>query len=401
MLLTAAWCKARRAPLPIALTVDHGLRKESAAEAARVAKWAGQAKVPHETLVWTGRKPAKNIQALAREARYRLIGERLRARGVETLLTGHTLDDQAETFLLRLARGSGLDGLSGMAPVAPYPLQEFAGVWLARPLLGFSHARLIATLRARKQKWIEDPSNANDRFARIQIRNVMPALAEAGATVERVASAAAHLHRARDAIDAAVGALIEGGAELSPWGYALLKTEAFAAAPREVALRALARLIEVLGGGEYPPRFEQTEQALGWLLTPGEGPAGRTLGGCRLARRDSGTVLAAREETALAKEDPVLHLKRGERGLWDRRYLVALDGEAGEGEFEVRRLGPAGLKAAGTKASLPQVEPHRIGAAVPALWQGERLAAAPLLGFSATEPRFSARFVALSRLTGG
>ncbi len=400
MLLTAAWCTAHRAAPPIALTVDHGLRAASSREAARVATWARKHNVPHETLVWSGRKPATNIQALAREARYRLIAERMRARGVEVLLTGHTQDDQAETFLLRLARGSGLDGLSGMAPVAPYPLPEFSGPWIARPLLGFSHARLVATLSARKQKWIEDPSNANDRFARIQIRKLAPALTRAGVTHQRIADAAAHLRRARAAIDADVAALIEGGAELSPWGYALAKPASFAAAPREVALRALARLIEALGGGEYPPRFEQTELVLDWLVSHKATPKGRTLGGCRLAHRDDKTVLIAREEAALAKEDPVLHLEPGESGLWDRRYLVALTSAAGEGA-DVRQLGAPGLKAAGQGAILPPVEPHRIAACAPALWRDSHLAAVPLLGFESGGTGFSARFVALSRLTAG
>ena len=400
MLLAAAWCKQHRAAPPIALTVDHGLRAASSREAARVATWARKHKIPHETLVWTGRKPAKNIQALARAARYRLIAERMRVADVDVLLTGHTLGDQAETFLLRLARGSGLDGLSGMAPVAAYPLPEFTRLSLARPLLGFSHARLIATLRARKQKWIEDPSNDDDRFARVQIRNLMPALGEAGVTHERIAAAAAHLRRAQRAIEADVAALIEGGAELSPWGYALAKPDSFAAAPREVALRALARLIEALGGGEYPPRFEQTELVLAWLVSPKAGPKGRTLGGCRLARRDDETVLIAREEAALAKENPVVHLEPGESGLWDRRYLVALARVAGEGA-DVRTLGAPGLKLVGQGALLPPMEPRRIAACAPALWRDGHLAAMPLAGFESGGTGFSARFVGLSRLTAG
>jgi tRNA(Ile)-lysidine synthase len=400
MILTAAWCRVRRAPAPIAFTVDHGLRARSAREAKRVAAWAKDHKVKHETLTWHGEKPTANIQAAARDARYRLLGERMKALGIETLLTGHTLDDQAETFLLRLARGSGLDGLSGMSAVAPYPLPAFGNIWLARPLLAVAHARLVATLRARKQKWIEDPSNANARFARVQIRKAMPALAEAGATAERIAAAAAHLHRARDAVDAAIAALIEGGAELSPWGYALIKTDTFAAAPREVALRALARLVEALGGGAHPPRFEQTEPALDWLIAPKAAPKGRTFGGCRLARRDDGTVLIAREETALAKEAQALHLEPGASALWDHRYLVSLSAEAQEGG-DVRDLGASGVKALGAKALLPPVEPHRIGRSTPALWRGQHLAAAPLSGFESGEPHFSARFVGLSRLTAG
>lgn len=401
LLLTAAWCKKRRLPPPHALTVDHGLRPDSATEAARVAAWARLHAVPHTTLVWAGHKPAQNIQALARDARYDLLGAWMRAHGVKLLLTGHTLDDQAETFLLRLARGSGLDGLSGMAPLARFPLASSGGLQIARPLLAFAHDRLTATLERQNQPWISDPSNENDRFARVQMRNALHELKGAGLTPERIAAAAAHLRRAREAIDVSVAALIADAVEMAPWGYALAATDRFAAAPREVALRALSRLIEALGGSDYPPRFEQSEAALDWLIAPFAKPKGRTLGGCRLVRRDTKTVLVAREETALAKEEPRLSLTSGESASWDRRFAVALAPHGGDTVFEVRRLGAEGLKALGAKALLPPVEPHRIAATVPGLFQSGRLVAAPLLGLVNPKIAFSAHFSALSRLTGG
>lgn len=391
MLLTAAWCKKHKAPPPLTLTVDHGLRPESAHEAASVAGWAHGSGVPHETLAWTGRKPAQNIQAHARQARYRLIGERMRASGVSVLLTGHTLDDQAETFLLRLARGSGLDGLSGMASVAPFPVAGFHDLKIARPLLDVSHARLTATLERRSQQWLTDPSNTNDRFARVKIRNAAAALEDAGLTNERIASAAANLARAREAIDTAIAALLATAVDATPWGYALIDARHFATAPREVALRALARLIEVVGGSAYPPRFEQTGAALDWLTAQAK-PNGRTLGGCRMARRDGKTVLATREEAALAKEVSDLTLEPGSTALWDRRFLITVP-KSTKGKVDVRRLGAEGLKAAGKAAQLPPVEPRRIAASLPALWRQERLIAAPLIAFAGDEPAISARFV--------
>lgn len=397
LLLAAEWCKKHRHPPPLAFTVDHGLRTDSADEAARVGRWAHEHGVVHETLAWRGRKPAKNIQALAREARYRLIADRMCALGMRDLLTGHTMDDQAETFLLRLARGSGLDGLAGMAAASAFPLQEAAGLKLQRPLLAFSHVRLIATLRARKQQWIEDPSNTNERFARVQIRKLMPALAEAGLSADRIAAATAHLRRAREAIEVAVAALLANGTDISPWGYALVRTDVFAAAPREVSLRALAHLIAAVGGEAFPPRFEQTEPALAWLTAPKALPKGRTLGGCRLVRRDQQTVLIAREETAQAQADPRTQLKAGNSALWDGRYAATLTQATGDEAFELRRLGPVGLKAAGKRVSLPPVEPHRIAVTVPALWRGERLISAPLLGVHTAGVSFSASFAALSR----
>jgi len=390
MVLAADACKRRRAAPPLALTVDHGLRQGSAQEAARVAAWARDMGVAHRVLKWEGRKPAKNIQALARAARYRLIGKAMQAEGLTHLLTGHTEDDQAETFLLRLARGSGLDGLGGMAPVAPYPLADFDSLRLARPLLGFPHDRLVATLTARKQAWIADPSNDAERFARVQIRKLAPALAEAGLTRERIAQAAAHLRRARGAIDTAVARLIADAIECSPWGYALFSAPRFAAAPAEVALRALARLVEVIGGGEYPPRFEQTQAALAWAIAPDDRLKGRTLGGCRLSRRADGRILAAREEASLAHDDPAAVLEPGDRVFWDRRFRLAV--AKAPGALEVRLLGARGLKAAAKGAALPPVEPHRIAATTPGLWRRGRLVAAPLLGFATDGVAVSARF---------
>jgi tRNA(Ile)-lysidine synthase len=390
--LTAAWCKKRTLAPPLALTVDHGLRAESAGEAAQVASWARAIGVPHETLTWVGAKPERNIQAAAREARYRLLGERLRSKGIAILLTGHTQDDQAETFLLRLARGSGLEGLSGMAPVAPFPLPEFTTLQIARPLLPFTHAALTETLVQLKQSWINDPSNANDRFARVQVRNARKGLEAAGLTADRIAATTLHLRRAQEAIDEAVAALIAAAADATPWGYAMLATDQFATAPREVALRALAKLLKVYGGAAFPPRFEQTEALLDWLTVPRAKPTGRTLGGVRLARRTTTTVMLTREEAALSREDPSVPIEPGTSQLWDRRFLITVPRSV-RAPVEAAKLGVAGLKAAGANAALPPVEPRRIAAALPALWRNGCLVAAPLIRYAGDESAISARFV--------
>lgn len=397
MLLADAWCKHKDKPGPLALTVDHGLRQGSAEEAARVAAWARQHGIAHETLVWKGAKPKANIQALAREERYRLIGQAMRARGLKILLTGHTEDDQAETFLLRLARGSGLDGLSGMAPIAPFPLAAFADMTIARPLLEFSHERLTAELTRLDQAWIDDPSNTSDRFARVQIRAAMSALARAGLTAKRIAAASGHLRRAREAVDASVAALIGEAVDVSPWGYAIVEPDHIINAPREIALRTIARLVQAFGGAPFPPRFEQTERLRAWLTKAA--PRGCTLGGCRLTRRSDGTVLIAREEAALVRDDAAEALTPGATTLWDHRFEVTLSKSASR--CEVRGLGAAGLKMVPKEAHVPPVEPRRIAAVTPALWRDGQLLAAPLLGFSTPAIVVSARFVGLLSVSGG
>ena len=162
--------RIKRAPKLLAVTVDHGLRPESAREAAAVGKLARRFGVRHTILRWRGAKPKTGLQEAARHARYRLLAQAAARANCEHVLTAHTLDDQAETVLFRLARGSGLTGLAGMAYALPIPVGEEQAVFLVRPLLGVSKARLVATLRAAGVAHSEDPTNRDPRFARTRLR---------------------------------------------------------------------------------------------------------------------------------------------------------------------------------------------------------------------------------------
>src|SRR5262249_47313045 len=154
---------------------------------------------------------------------------------------------QAETFLMRVARGSGVDGLASMAPEGPFPLRGFDDLRLLRPLLGFSHQRSIATLVPEGQFWIEDPSNDATRFARVRLRDAREVLEALGLTNERLAETAANMRRARDALEAQVDSFIARAVEISPWGYVSVRLDALAREPSEVGLRALARLLALVG----------------------------------------------------------------------------------------------------------------------------------------------------------
>ena len=177
MHLAVRWLNLKgRKPASIAvLTVDHGLRPEAAEEAAFVATRAAGLGFAHATLAWAGQKPKTGIQAAAREARYGLMTAYCREHGIGCLVTAHTEDDQAETFLMRLRRGSGLDGLAAMAAVS-----DRGGVTIVRPLLGLSKARLTAYLRSLGVPFASDPSNSNASFERVRLRHAMKALAAAG-----------------------------------------------------------------------------------------------------------------------------------------------------------------------------------------------------------------------------
>jgi tRNA(Ile)-lysidine synthase len=196
------------------------------------------------------------------------------------LYVGHTMDDQAETFLLRLGRGSGLDGLSAMRMQAPFPLADFSDLNLARPLLGFSRIGLRDFLKRLGQAWLEDPMNSETRFARSRIRGLMPALEAAGLSPARIADAANHLARARAALELATAAVLARAAK-PDGGRMLLDAKALMAAPREVGLRAVAALLMGVSGEPYRPRFEALERLFDSIATGTLG-RGATLHGCRL-----------------------------------------------------------------------------------------------------------------------
>ena len=254
LFLAARWMGKRKGRL-IAFTVDHGLREESAKEARQAGKAARALGVTHRILSWKGEKPVKGIQAAAREARYHLMIEAMRREGLDTLLVAHHLEDQAETFLLRLARGSGVDGLSAMRHVRA--LGE--DMRLMRPLLDIPQARLKATLAEAGLKGIEDPSNDNERFDRVRMRKQWPALEALGLDASGLARTAAHFSRAREALEAQTNALLRGCVEAAPEAWLRADMRALLAAPEEISLRALAAMLKLVSGNFYAPRFDALE----------------------------------------------------------------------------------------------------------------------------------------------
>jgi tRNA(Ile)-lysidine synthase len=259
MVLAARWASAlKRAPALIAVTVDHGLRKESKSEAAEVARLAKQLGIAHRTLRWTGRKPKTGLPQAARVARYRLLADAARKLSASHILTAHTLDDQAETVVIRLTRGSGMTGLAAMQRVSVIPMS--GGLFLVRPLLDIAKARLIATLRDEHIPFADDPSNRDPRFTRARLRGLMPQLAREGLDAGRLALLARRLKRADLAIEAAVdrakSELIVGLGE-GPNTFAF-DAAGFARLPAEIALRLLGRAVGQ-AGSEGPVELGKLE----------------------------------------------------------------------------------------------------------------------------------------------
>jgi tRNA(Ile)-lysidine synthase len=261
LVLAARWARRlKRAPKLIAVTIDHGLRPEAAREAAMVKRLARRLGVAHRTLHWRGRKPQSGLQEAARYARYELLAEVATRARFAHILTAHTLDDQAETVLFRLARGSGLFGLAGMAHAAPLPLNGVREIFLVRPLLHLPKARLVATLRAARIAYAEDPSNRDPRFTRARMRSLMPALAREGLDARGLARLAARLRRAEATIQVAVQAARSALAP-PPWpphGPITFETAAYAGLPAEVGLRLLGEAI-AHSGDEGPVELAKLE----------------------------------------------------------------------------------------------------------------------------------------------
>ncbi|MFS8037463.1 tRNA lysidine(34) synthetase TilS [Xanthobacter sp. AM11] len=266
--LAARW-RALRAdgPALFAATVDHGLRAASTGEAEAVGHAASRLRIPHHTLAWSGAKPERGIQEAARDARYGLLAAAARETGATALALAHTLDDQAETVLFRLARGSGLSGLAGMQGASVRD-----GLVLLRPFLAVPKARLVATLQRDGITFVQDPSNQDARFARPRLRALAPALAVEGLDAGRLARLARRMARADAALEAATdtAAARLGRAPEASGKPVTLDLEGFGALPEEIALRLLGRAVAAVGS-EGPVELAKLEA----LLEALKGAAGR------------------------------------------------------------------------------------------------------------------------------
>ncbi len=242
LLMAAEWAAGRESPKLFAATVDHGFRAESAAEAEDVAALAARLGVAHATLVWEGDKPSARLQERAREARYGLLAAHAHAVGCGVVVTAHHLDDQAETVLMRLTRGSGISGLAGMAARS-----RRGDVDIARPLLMVPKAELIAICEARGVDYAHDPSNADPRFARPRLRAIAEALAAEGLD----APALARLGRRAAAVEAAlVAKTAEAEARLRLVETGRCDARALAAEPAEIVRRLLTLAVAKVSGAD-------------------------------------------------------------------------------------------------------------------------------------------------------
>ena len=398
-LLADRWARARGGSA-CGLTVDHRLRPESGAEAAQVKRWLAARGIVHRTLRWRGARPVTGLQEQARAARLALLTGWCRRAGILHLLLGHQREDQAETALQRLVRGSGIDGLAGMASVRLTMDPASGGVRLLRPLLPASRHALIATLAHWDQPWIDDPTNRDIRHDRPRLAAALAQLGTEGLSAKRLAKAAARAAGDRSALDELCTDLLAACALPSPAGFVILNLNVLRRAPPALAVRALGCVVTMVSGSAYPPRQDRLEHLARRLLD--DGAKAKTLGGCRVVPQRDGRVVVCREAAGASTVQPI---NPGESALWDRRFVVSLGRSTGTGPFVVRRLGTDGLaqaRATARRESMPLTTddiPAPARPALPALFDLDGPLAAPHLEFRRTsrhleagEVEFSASF---------
>ena len=358
---------ARRGGALRVATVDHGLRDGSAGEAGAVARSAAALGLPHETLHWTW-NGAGNLQASARAGRRARLERWAAQHRLAGILLGHTQDDQAETLLLRLARGSGVEGLSAMTE------GRLGQAAFLRPLLEVGRGDLRGWLRENGIPWSDDPSNEDERFERVRARRAIAAL---GLDPARLAATAARMSRAREALERRSLAVAGEVVRAALPGDVALDRDGLLAAEEDTRRRILAGALRCVAGADYRPAETEMTRVLG---TVREGGA-RTLMGCAI--RVDGTRLLIHRETAA-----VAGTRIGPRGVWDGAWRVA-DAPPGT---EVGALGAVGLmriaadpgeRPEGGTAfdGLPEGYPRAALAAKPALWRGGELAGFAPLGW--------------------
>ncbi len=317
LLLVDRWRRERlaeglEAPDLVVLTVDHGLRKESAKECQLVVKQAKALGYTAEILPWSGEKPETRVQEMAREMRYQLLASACHMRGIRMLLTGHHLDDQAETFLMRLARGSGVDGLSAMAVES-----RRYGLHLVRPLLEIEKSALVDLLEEAGWDWVSDPGNLDSRYERGRLRQRHRELAKLGLSAKMTGLAASRLRRARTALNEICNRFLAENALISDFGTARMDQLAFHDAPDEIALRALSKLLRQCGGVRDFTSMARLETLVQRLKS--DFSTNRTLAGCRIIASGDFWLIVREPGRITERNKPVVP---DDCMFWDNRYIV-------------------------------------------------------------------------------
>lgn len=315
MLLARRWADAQpRKPRLFVYSLDHGLRPEAAGEVAMVLAEAERLGMTGRGLVWSGPRPETGVQEAARLARYRLIGAAMGGDGVEILTTAHHRADQAETILMRLAHGSGLEGLKGMSGFA-----QVEGVRVFRPLLEVEPQALAALVAEAGLVAAQDPGNHDIAYERVRWRRLLPALAEEGLDGAALSRFAARMAEADLALSQVADAAFAELVRLDGFGAASLPAAAFTALSPAIGRRVLGRVLTIVGGRQKPRALGQVERLFEQIVTQSL-PRGTTLLGAVTRIKGEALVVAREPGRALPEARP---LPPQSALVWDERFRIA------------------------------------------------------------------------------
>ena len=314
MLLAQRWAASlANPPALVVYSLDHGLRPEAAAEVAMVIEAASGLGLAARSLAWHGDKPDTGLQEAARQARYRLIGAAMAADGASLLLTAHHRGDQAETVLMRLAHGSGIEGLKAMTA-----LSQVEGVAVFRPLLDVEPASLAALVEDAGLVPAHDPSNDDPAYERVRWRRRLPALAEDGLDSAALSRFAARMAEADLALAQMAEAAFAELVTLDGFGAASLPSAAFHALSPAIGRRLLGRVLNIVGGRQKPRALGQVERLYDQIAER-DLPRAATLLGAVV--RLKGETLSVSREPGRALPGDIM-LSPGQKLVWDQRFLI-------------------------------------------------------------------------------
>ena len=313
MLILNKWCNDNDTTL-YALTVDHGLRLESKAEAIYVNNFCKEKNIHHDILTWSGEKPNKNIEFIARENRYKLIANYCQENKIDFLFVAHHLQDQAETFLIRLFRGSGIDGLSSMKKIA-----ENYGLKIIRPFLNVSKEKLQNFLVNNDVKWLEDDSNNDEKYLRNKIRNFLNTFDNKDDIIKRIDFAVNQINDCKLFIDSYISKLEKKILSFNSFGTCLLAKNKLLSENENIILKILAKISMIVSGNIYKPRLEKLKRLLDNIQN-GE-KLKYTFYGCIFETYDENNIMIYREYNSIGVDVDLVYNKEV---IWDNRFKIVL-----------------------------------------------------------------------------
>ncbi len=340
----------------VALIVDHGLRIESAKEASSVQKHLRRLKIESHILKWSDNKPKSNIHENARRARYKLLTNYCHENNIRYLLVAHTKNDQAETIMLRIFRGSGVDGISGIKKKT-----TMNGITVIRPLLDIKRGDIELFLKSKKIKWIDDPSNYNTKFERVRVRQLLSSFHDKDLWLDRLSLLGENASRSSDYIKKRVRSVFKKLIEIDKFGFISVPHSKFLKLHEEIALKLLVKIITRFSDKEHQPRLASLEKCYEQIISKKD----TVLGGIEI-KHHKDKVLFIRE---LKKVD-----KEIKNGIWDNRFFITPNNK-----FKIAPLGEDGWKQVKSKVKKKNWPHIKIVYSLPTLFEKKKVVACPLL----------------------